>query len=559
MSGIVIFHKLVVVNLAPDGRTVGPKEARMTRGTKLFTCLLMVWLSAQAFAGHTGRTLRLAITQDEGTLTPYTYQTGFPGYELMTLIYDTLYLMDADLTPQPWLAKGLTISDDGLNYTVTLKEGLVWQDGEALTAADVAYTVQYYKDNLLGRFTTSANKITAVATPDEQTVVLTLAAPDATFTQTGLADLPILPQHIWSDVGDPNTAPTEAVVGSGPYRLAEYRTDQFYRLTENPDFWGPAPAFDEIIAPVIKDQTATFQALQVGEIDVAARTVPPELVERFQRGDLEIAQGSGFASTLLIMDVTQGALAEPEVRRVMAGLIDYDQLVNTLLLGYATAGTPGFMHPESTFANPATAEYTAMTADEARAQLEALGFSAGADGIYADADGNRLEFEFLAPSDNPIRLRAAELIAQDLNVAGFAVTVRAIENEALVERVWPDFDVSQGRNYQLSMFGWSAPVNSQANLIGLLHSNPAKGNLNLAGYANPEVDRLTDEAVITTDDAARRELLFQVQEILAEDLPLITLFYQDGIYAYRPAVYDAWTYMAGQGIINKNSFVTAQE
>lgn len=531
----------------------------MSRGTRLFTCLLGVGLSALVFANHTGRTLRLAITQDEGTLTPYTYQTGFPGYELMTLIYDTLYLMDADLAPQPWLAQDMTVSDDGLSYSLTLKEGLAWHDGEALTASDVAFTVQYYKDNLLGRFSTSADKIAEVVTPDDRTVVLTLAAPDATFTQTALADLPILPEHVWSDVGDPNTAPTEAAVGSGPYTLAEYRTDQFYRLTENPDFWGPSPAFDEIIAPVISDQTATFQALQVGEIDAAARTVPPELVERFQGGDLKIAQGSGFASTLLIMDATQGALAEPEVRQVMAGLIDYDQLVNTLMLSYATAGTPGFMHPESTFANPATAEYTPLTADEARAQLEELGFTAGADGVYADAEGNRLEFEFLAASDNPIRLRAAELIAQDLNASGFAVTVRAMEGEVLVERVWPDFDVSQGRNYQLAMFGWSAPVNSQANLIGLLHSDPAKGNLNLAGYANPEVDRLTDEAAVTTDEAARRELLFQVQEILAQDLPLITLFYQDGIFAYRPAVYDAWTYMAGQGIINKNSFVTAQE
>ena len=161
--------------------------------------------------------------------------------------------------------------------------------------------------------------------------------------------------------------------------------------------------------------------------------------------------------------------------------------------------------------------------------------------------------------DQRFCLRAAELIAQDLNAAGFAVTVRAIENEALVERVWPEFDVSQGRNYQLSMFGWSAPVNSQANLLGLLHSDPAKGNLNLSGYANPEVDALTDEAAVTVDEAARRELLFEVQELLARDLPLITLFYQDGIYAYRPAVYDDWTYMAGQGIINKNSFVTAAE
>ena len=383
----------------------------------------------------------------------------------MTLIYDTLFLMDENLAPQPWLAEGLEVSDDGLTYTVTLKENLTWQDGEALTAEDVAFTIQYFKDNLLGRFTTNSNKIASAETPDERTVALTLAAPDATFVQTALADIPILPEHLWTDVTEPDTVADP--VGSGPYMLSEYQTDQFYRLVENPNFWGPPPAFDEIIAPVIRDQTATFQALQTGEIDAAVRNVPPELVEQFSAGgDISVAQGSGFASTILIMDVSQGPLANPGVRQVIAGLIDYTELIDILLLGYGAAGAPGFLHPDSPFANPATAEYTRLTSDEAKARLEELGFSAGQDGVYANAEGERLEFEFLAPSNNPIRLRAAELIAQDLSAGGIQATVRAMENEALVQRAWPDFDVSQGRDYQLSMFGWSAPVNAQANLIG---------------------------------------------------------------------------------------------
>ncbi len=105
------------------------------------------------------------------------------------------------------------------------------------------------------------------------------------------------------------------------------------------------------------------------------------------------------------------------------------------------------------------------------------------------------------------------------------------------------------------MFGWSAPVNAQANLRGLLHSDTAKGTLNLSGYGDPEADRLTDAAAVTTDPAERRTLLHAAQERLAQDLPLVTLFYQDGIYAFRPAAFDGWTYMAGQGIINKGSFV----
>ncbi len=506
-----------------------------------------------ASANQPSGTLRMAITQDEGTLTPYTYQTGYPGYELMTLIYDQLFLMDVDLAPQPWLAAELRITDD-VAYHLTLREGVRWHDGTPFTAADVAFSIGYYQTHVLGRFTTSANKVAAVDVGGDLEVTLTLGAPDATFVQTALADLPMLPRHVWEGVLEPRTM-AEAM-GSGPYRLVEYQPDRFYRLAANPDYWGPTPVFETIVAAVVRDETSTFQALQVGEIDLAVRPVPASLVENFSgRADLSVVRGAGFPSTLLIMDVTQPGLADPEVRRVIAGSIDVDRLIDVLLLGFGTAGTPGFLHPETPFANPATARYERLTPTEAQARLEAAGYGRGADGVYANAAGDRLAFEFLAPANNPTRLRAAELIALDLEAAGFAITVRSLENEALVQRAWPDFDVSRGRDYQLAMFGWSAPVNAQANLRGLLHGDPAKGTLNLSGYADPEADRLTDAAIVAVDPDARRSLLFEAQERLARDLPFVTLFYQDGIYAFRPAAYDGWSYMAGQGIVHKGSFL----
>ena len=525
----------------------------MTVLTRIVLATFACALLGSGMAVNHGPPMRMAITQDEGTLTPYTYQTGYPGYELMTLIYEQLFLMDEELVPQPWLAASLDIHDD-LHYRLVLRDGVLWQDGTPFTADDVAFSIGYYQTHVLGRFTTSANKVVDVEVSGDREVTLTLAAPDAGFVQTGLADLPMLPRHVWESVEEPRTM-AEAM-GTGPYRVVEYQAEQYYRLEANADYWGPEPAFDVLIAAVIRDETATFQALQAGEIDVAVRPVPAGAVERFEAArDIAVQQGAGFPSTILIMDVTQPGLDDVRVRRVIAESIDYARLVDVLLLGYGTLGTPGFLHPANPFANPATAEYARITPEQVTDRLAEAGYTLGADGVFANADGARLEFEFLAPANNPTRLRAAELIALDLNASGIRVTVRSIENEALVQRAWPDFDVSQGRNYQMSMFGWSAPVNAQANLRGLLHSDPSRGTLNLSGYADPEVDRLTDEALVTTDVDARRELLFEAQERLAADLPLITLFYQDGIYAYRPAAYDGWTYMAGQGIIHKGSFL----
>lgn len=526
----------------------------MRRIVRLVGLISLTTLTIFASANHSGLTLRLAVSQDEGALTPYAYQTGYPGYELMTLIYDTLFLLDSALNPQPWLATNATVSDDGLTYTVTVRDDATWQDGEPLTSQDVAFTFDYYNEHLLGRFTTLVNKVSSVTTPDDTTVVLTLHDTDPTFLEVALTDIPILPAHLWRGVTEPKSVDTP--IGSGPYKLVEYRTDQYYRLEENSSFWGPTPTFDTIIVPIIKDQTATFQALQAGEIDAAARNLSPELVDRFadQRG-IAVAAGPGFGSTLLLIDDRNGALADPEVRRVMAGLINYEQLVDNLLLGYGVAGSPSFIPPASPASNAATQEYSRLTPDEAATKLKAAGYAPNSNGVFVNKAGDALDYSLLVYSNNPIRLRAAELIAQDLTRGGFKVSVRTMEPDALDAVVWPDFDVSLDRSFDLAIFGWSAPVAAQARLGALLHSDPSVGNLNLSGYANPEFDALIDSLSSATDSAGRQAVLDAVQEIVATDLPFITLYYQDGIYAYRPGLFDEWVFMAGQGIINKNSFV----
>jgi peptide/nickel transport system substrate-binding protein len=118
--------------------------------------------------------------------------------------------------------------------------------------------------------------------------------------------------------------------------------------------------------------------------------------------------------------------------------------------------------------------------------------------------------------------------------------------------------VAKGRNFELAMWGWSAPVTSQLNLRGLFNSNPAAGTLNIGGYKNPTVDSLTERMVTTVDFDQRKQLATQVQTIIARDLPFITLWYADGVYAYRPEAYDGWKFQKGQGIINKRSFLQGQ-
>ncbi len=506
-----------------------------------------------AAAAQPAGTLRMAIPGDEGSLTPYTYVTGYPGYELMTLVYDQLFVLDDALAARPWLASSLEV-DDGVHYRIRLRDGVRWHDGQPFDAGDVAFTVDYYRTHVTSRFTGPAARVREVEVHGPLELTLTLGEPEAGFVETVLTDLPILPEHAWRDVDEPRTV--RQAMGTGPYRLVQIEPERFYRFEANTDFWGPTPALASLVVPIVRDETTTFQALRAGEIDMAVRGVPPASAATLAAmPGVEVARGSNFATTLLIMDVTRPGLRDVHVRRAIASAIDHERLVDVLLLGAGTVGAPGFLHPDTPLANPDTRLPASAEAGEVRERLEAAGYQPGPDGVYHDAAGTRLGYELLAPSNRPTRLRAAELVAQDLATVGIEVRVRAMEFDALTERVWPGFDVSRGRDYELALFGWSAPVAARADLMGLLHGDPSLGTLNLAGYADPEVDRLTEAASRAADRDARRTLLQRAQEIVARDVPFVPLFYEDGVYAYRPGAYDGWSYLPGRGIVHKASFL----
>jgi peptide/nickel transport system substrate-binding protein len=177
------------------------------------------------------------------------------------------------------------------------------------------------------------------------------------------------------------------------------------------------------------------------------------------------------------------------------------------------------------------------------------------DGIR-ELDGVPMSFEFLAVGTDALRLRTAELVSQMLMEIGIEATVEAVETSTWEEAVWPGFDVTEGRNYDMSMWGWSAPV--QANPLRiwqLLHSSPDFGFLNLTGFSNEPADELSEILTTTIDPDVQRETMFELQEITADELPFILLLYPDGTYAYWSSVYDGWTFMTGQGIFHKLSFL----
>ena len=523
--------------------------------------LIIVSLILQTLALPAGRAqtgvVRLAITRDEGWLNPYTYQTGFPGWNIMTLVYDTLYYPDANNEPIPWLVRDTRVSTDGRTWTLTLRPNLRWHDGRPLTSDDVKFTFEYAARVAHSRWTPTTRNLEGVDAPSPQTVVFRLKQPDAGFRLRTLADVPVLPRHIWESVTTVGAARAfRNTIGSGPYRVEEVQDNQFYRLVANPQYFAGPARVREIVLPIIRDATVSFTALQAGQIDAIARILTPELVAQFEKTPgLKVARGAGFASTILQFNLEHPLLREVKLRQAIANAINTNLMVRLLMLGYAVVGSPGYLHPDSPF----YAQGLKFEASKARAVsiLNEAGYrDRNGDGIREAPDGTPLQFTLLTLAGNPIRIRGAELIRTWLKDVGIGVAIRVAEDAAIIDQVWPDFDVCKGRRFDMAVFGWSAPVMTRPTaLVDLFHSNCQRGTINIGGYKNPEVDRLGEQLAVTVDLARQKQLAAQMQPIIARDLPIHVLFYQDTIMTYRPGAFDKWAFQKGQGYVTKLSFV----
>jgi peptide/nickel transport system substrate-binding protein len=314
---------------------------------------------------------------------------------------------------------------------------------------------------------------------------------------------------------------------------------------------------DEIVLVVFADDAGALAAMNSGEVDVIFGQVAPEQIELLQaREGIEILQGPEFTNQLLYYDTQLAPFDDVAVRQAMSLAIDRQDLVDTVFLGAATVGNAGWTHPMSPVFNDAvTTEYDVAAANDL---LDDAGYTdSDGDGIR-EYDGQPMSFELLTPSGDSLRLRSAELLSTMLAEIGIQANVSSVEQATWEEAVWPGFDVNQGRNYQLAMWGWSAPTQADPGRTGaLLHSDPALGSLNLTGFSNPEADELADRLRSEGDPDERQAILDDLQVLIAEELPFITILYPDGAYAFNANVYDGWAFVTGQGIVSKLSLLSA--
>jgi peptide/nickel transport system substrate-binding protein len=502
--------------------------------------------------GHAGGRLVVALRSEPKTLNPALAVDETSREVIRCLTADLIHINRGSLKTEPSLAKSWNVSRDGRQYTLELRRGLHFSDGEPFTADDVIFSFQVYLDEKVNSsqrdLLVVGGKAIVVVKVDAYTVRFELAQPYAAAERLfdGVA---ILPRHLlessyrsgsfsqaWSLSMPPNQ-----FAGLGPFRLKEYVPGQRVVLERNPYYWKadragkPLPYLNEVVFLLVPSEDAQVIRFESGDTDVLSRFSAENFVVLQKQQSLKGYHlddlGSGLEYNFLFFNLNdlapkglpeiakkQAWFQDVRFRQAVSAAIDRDGIVRLVYGGRAAPiwdqATPGNkLWVDEKIAHPA------RSLEHARELLRSAGFSWNT-GALVDPHGNPVEFSILTSSSNAQRMKMATIIQDDLSHLGMSVQVVPLEFHAMVDRLQNSY------NYEAAVMGLvsgDADPTSEMNVwlssgeTHLWHPSQDKP----ATPWESEMDRLMEQQMVTLDYATRKRLYDRVQEIVAENLPVI--------------------------------------
>ena len=443
-------------------------------------------------------------------------------------IFDGLVSYDADLDLVPALARELPeASDNGTTYTYTLRDDVKFHDGHRLTSSDVAFTYRkVLDDDVSSSIASDFDAIENIETPDEETVVFHLSYPYAPFPKR--TTLGIVPKHKLAgtdiDSADFNRDP----VGTGPYKVADWRSGDRLVLKANKHYWGGTPAVERVTVSFIPDDDTRAARLSSGDLDGAA--LPPKLARTFE-GDsgndqnLTVLQRDTADYRGIVMPMNNPVTSERAVRRAMNIGTNRKAMVNGLLLGH---GQPAYgpLPPEDPWYNAKIEQ--SYSPERARRLLENAGWQQGSEGIRVK-DGTPARFTLMYPAGDNLRKNLAITFADQMEKLGIEVERRGLDWEAITPRMDEDALV----------YGTGSPYDPDFVVYGIYYSKVAgEGLLNPGGYHNPRADAAIEQGRHSASPEKRKAAYRKLQQIQKRDPAMIFLVYLEHLYVLRD---DTWT------------------
>ena len=478
------------------------------------TALIAALLGATAL-GAQAQDLRIGLQDDADVLDPDQSRT-FVGRIVYTSLCDKLVDISPELDIVPQLATEWSWSEDGTELTMQLREDAVFHDGTPFDAQAVVANIERSQTLPESRRQSEIASITDVEAVDEHTVKFTLSQPDATLLAqlTDRAGMMISPTAAEEQGADFAQNP----VCSGPYRFVERVQQDRIVLEKFPEHWNAdAYAFDTVTFLPIPDTTVRFANLLSGDLDMVERLAATDLAAAEDADGVEVAKATSLGYQAMTVNVDNGERAanplgeNAQVRQALSLAIDRDALNQVVFNGAFAPGNQPFP-PDSPWYD---ADHPIPERDVERAR-ELLAEAGHPDGVTVEVQ----------VANNPVQMQVMQVIQSMVAEAGITIELQAKEFASMLA------DQTAGA-YQVSQVGWSGRVDPDGNIHQFLTS---EGGINDAGYSNPEVDRLLNEARMTNDPATRKEDYDAARDILDEDLPIVYLYHPVWIWAYDDAI-----------------------
>ncbi|WP_042382203.1 ABC transporter substrate-binding protein [Streptacidiphilus melanogenes] len=479
-----------------------------------------------------GTTLRVAMdSSGVDTLNPFTaYFNG--ALDLFGSIYPSLTSIDENGVPGPYLADSWTLSPDHLTWTFKIHSGLKWSDGQPLTAADAAWTLNLIMTNTVAGTAngTLVSNFASVTAPDATTLVIKTKQPQAnvTYVSIPVSGIPIVPQHIWqSHVADLKDYKNDTfpVVGYGPWTLTDYQTDQYAKLDANKSFLLGAPKYDHLIEQLYKESDAAVAALKAGQLDYINGVNATQFSSLQHTGGITTAQAAGDGWTGLELNpgartrsgkpigTGNPALSDPVLRRAIAQAIDKKTLVAKVIDGQGQVAA-GYLPPAWPQWNwtPQAGEEQSFDPAAANKMLDAAGYKTGADGIRVDPKtGKPLNLRLGIHSDSSNDSAISTYLVGWLKAIGVGVTIQPMSMTAL------NSDLGKG-DWDMLMDSWTTGPDPTY-LLGIqscstLPGDDGNGGNTDAFFCDPNYDKLFAQQATIFDPAQRAQVVGQMQDIL---------------------------------------------
>ncbi|HEY0187927.1 MAG TPA: ABC transporter substrate-binding protein [Cellulomonas sp.] len=479
--------------------------------------------SAGSEASASTDTLTIATTTDVVNFNPLIGNSR-SDFWITNLMYPHLLTIADDGSKEPYLATDWGYTDDTHGY-YEIRDDFTWSDGEPLTAADVAYTLNAVKNDApSGTFYGQMGTFASAEAVSDTRVEITLTEPDTSLIEEIGFWGNIVPQHVFEPAGSvaefANDGSDGGWVSAGPYVLTDVQVGQSYTLERTDSY----PLVDggvaipaTIVYRVLPDTNTEILALQSGEVDVIANALPPAQVDELSATDgIEVVEATGLGYAHMVYNMQNADLAKTEVRQALAHAVDYEAIRSVVLQDQAVStGSSPIMPVLAEYYDDSLTEYEYDT-DLSRSLMEQAGYTAGSDGMFP------VSFRLIYSLQDSVTSQWAQMVKDSAAEAGITIELQGTErNTYLAQTADGDYDIYAG-NFAIM----DDPV-TNFRLAYL-----PDGSINYTYVDDAELNELVAEAGVSTDLDEKVDLMQQAAAIVHDEVYDNIMYTQNLYFAY---------------------------